>query len=381
LNWGDALFKKTYCFLIDFADSIKGGKKLKGVKTLFKNIKKHGVIFAVLLLILMLLVAVGCASRQGTDTGKSAETGSEAPSKPRITHFTFGSSVEGSYGYLCLEAMSNVLNKHVEGIRFSSISTSGGAENIVLLFNGEIDAGHSNNADILMAYSGKEPFKETLEPMQLLSYGALTQIVAVHADSDINSIYDLEGRKVIIGAAGSGLATDMTNYFKMAGINIEPVYLDIAQTGDALISGRVDAALLLFRNGKPYPLNMEVEAAMPVKYLPWDPEINKQMMDLTGATYGVISPEVSPYIHEPMEVYMNPMILVVRPDLDEELAYTITKTLVENVEELMAITPHLEMVSKENVTKGLIAKFPVHPGAARYYKEAGIWEERLKEGK
>ncbi len=65
--------------------------------------------------------------------------------------------------------------------------------------------------------------------------------------------------------------------------------------------------------------------------------------------------------------------------MDEELAYTIVKTLVENVDELIAITPHLEMVSKDNITKGLISKFPVHPGAVRYYKEAGIWEDRLTE--
>lgn len=345
---------------------------------MFKHIRKLCVLFVVLSL--FLLAVAGCASQQGTSPGASPDTSQEtSPKKPQKTHFIFGSSVEGSYGYLCLEAMCSVLNKHVEGIKFSAISSNGGAENIALLFNGEIDAGHTNNADILMAYTGQEPFKEKLEPIQLSSHGALTQIVAVRADSDINSIYDLEGKKVILGAAGSGVATDVSNYFRLAGINIEPIFLDIAQTGDAFIAGRADAALLLFRNGQPYPLNMEVEAAMDVKYLPWDPEINKQMVEITAGIPGVITPDASPFITEPIEVYMNPQVLVVRADLDEELAYTIVKTLVENVDELIAITPHLEMVSKDNITKGLISKFPVHPGAVRYYKEAGIWEDRLTE--
>lgn len=346
---------------------------------MFKGNRKMIVLLAVFILVLSFVV--GCGSQPGTTPEKPSETTPE-PSKPARTSFIFGSSVDGSYGYLVLEAMSSVLNKHFEDIRFSSVSTNGGAENIALIFNGDIDAGHSNNADILMAYEKQGPFADKdYKPMQLLSYGALTQIVAVRADSDINSIYDLEGRTVIVGPPGSGLETDMTNYFRLAGINHVPVNLAIPETGDAFISGRADAALLLFRNGEPYPLNMEVEAAMDIKYLPWDPEVNKKMMALTAATPGVISPDVSPFMNEPMEVYMNPMILIVSPDLEEDVAYSITKAIVENVEELKAITPHLRMVAPENVTKGLVAKFPVHPGAVKYFKEAGIWEDRLTEGK
>ncbi|MDO9534922.1 MAG: TAXI family TRAP transporter solute-binding subunit [Bacillota bacterium] len=339
---------------------------------MFKRNKKLIVLIAVLILVLSLVV--GCATKEGTSPGTSP--------KPTRTNFVFGSSVDGSYGYLVLEAMSSVLNKHFTDIRFSSVSTDGGSENIFLLFNNDIDAGHSNNADILNAYMSEGPFKDKkYEPMQLLSYGALTQIVAVRADSDIKTIYDLKGKKVIVGPPGSGLETDTTRYFGFADIDIVPVNLAIPETADAFISGRADAALLLFRNGQPYPLNMEVEAAMEIRYLPWDPKINKMMMDATAATPGIISPDVSPFMNEPMEVYMNPMILLVRPDLEEELAYSITKTLVENVEELKAITPHLQMVAPENVTKGLVAKFPVHPGAVRYYKETGIWEDRLTAGK
>jgi uncharacterized protein len=341
--------------------------KIEGVRLLFKTGKKKLVVLAAVMMVLLLLV-VGCGGQAG------------GPKEGR-TNFVFGSSVDGSYGYLVLEAISSVMNKHFDDIRFSSVSTDGGTENIMLLFNKDIDAGHSNNADILMAYSGEGPFSTPLEPMQLLSYGALTQIVAVRADSDINSIYDLEGRTVIVGPPGSGLETDMTLYCNFAGINIVPVNLAIPETGDAFIGGRADAALLLFRNGQPYPLNMEVESAMDIKYLPWDPEVNKKMMEKTGATPGVISPDVSPYMNEPYEVYMNPMIMIVHPDLEEDLAYSITKTIVENYEELMAITPHLRMVSPENVTKGLIGQFPVHPGAVKYYKEAGIWEDRLTAGK
>ena len=138
--------------------------------------------------------------------------------------------------------------------------------------------------------TGQEPFKDKLEPLQLSSHGALTRIVAVRLHSDINSIYDLEGKgRSFSGAARGGVATDVSNYFRLAGINIEPIFLDIAQTGDAFIAGRADAALLLFRNGQPYPLNMEVEAAMDINTLPWDPKVNKQMVEITAGIREVIT--------------------------------------------------------------------------------------------
>lgn len=293
--------------------------------------------------------------------------------------FVFGSSVDGSYGYLVLEAMSSVLNKHIEGTKFSSVSTSGGTENIALLFDNVIDGGHSNSTDIPMAYQGKAPYKQAYEPMQLVSYGALTQIIAVRANSGINSLSDLKGKRVVVGPIGSGLQTVLSQYFALAGIEIEPVHLAIPETADAFLSGRADAAALLFRNGEPYPLNMEIEAATDVRYLPWDPAVNKKMA-AEGYTLTHISPDVSKYMTEPIEVFNASMILVVRPDLPEDLAYTITKTLVENEAELVKITPHLKMVGRDHVTTGLLSGVPVHPGAARFYKEAGIWEDRLVAG-
>lgn len=337
---------------------------------MLKNNRKFLIIATVL--ISVLLLASGC----GGDKDQGG-TGVQATRNDLV----FGSSVDGSYGYLVLEAMSSVLSKHLDGIRVSAISTNGGTENIVLLFNNEIDAGHSNSTDIPVAYRGEAPFREAYEPVQLVSYGALTQIIAVHANSDINSIYDLAGKRVVVGPVGSGLESIMSQYFELAGVDIVPVNLGIPETADAFLGGRADAVALLFRNGEPYPVNMEVEAGADIRYLEWDSAINQQMIDAGGAyTINYVDPGVSKFMNQPMEVLDTPMILVVRPDMPEDLAYNMTKILVENVDELVRITPHLRMLGPEHVTNGLISNAPVHPGAARYYKEAGIWEDRLTEG-
>ncbi|MBU9721698.1 MULTISPECIES: TAXI family TRAP transporter solute-binding subunit [Bacillaceae] len=291
----------------------------------------------------------------------------------------FGSSTEGSYGYIVFEAFSSVLNDHVEDARYSAVATDGNVENIVLMFNGDIDGGHTSNIAMMDAWEGKGPFGEgEYNPVQLLSYGSLTQAIVVPEDSDIQTIQDLEGKDVQFGTPGSGLDLFWSLYFELADIEVNPVYLDISEQGDAFIGGRTDTGTLLFRNGEPYPLNMEVEAAMDIRYIPLDPEVNKMMED-AGFPAVTISPDVSEYMHDPLELNGAPMVFAVKPDMSEDLAYTITKTLVENVDDLMAITPHLETVSPENVTSGLIETLPVHPGAVKYFKEAGIWEDRLME--
>ncbi|MDG5788857.1 TAXI family TRAP transporter solute-binding subunit [Evansella sp. AB-P1] len=319
--------------------------------------KKRNVI--VMLLLAALIIISGCNSED--------------------EEYVFGSSTEGSYGYIVFEAFSSVLNDHVDDARFSAVATDGNVENIVLMFNGDIDGGHTSNIAMMDAWEGEDPFGGgDYDPVQLLSYGALTQAIVVPADSDIETIHDLEGKDVQFGTPGSGLDLFWSLYFDLAGIDVNPVYLAISEQGDAFIGGRTDTGTLLFRNGEPYPLNMEVEAAMDVRYIPLDPEVNKMMEDV-GFPAVTISPDVSEFMDEPLELNGAPMVFAVKPDMSEDLAYTITKTLVENVDDLMAITPHLETVSPENVTSGLIETLPVHPGAVKYFKEAGIWEDRLME--
>ncbi len=339
-------------------------------------LKRRVLLLGVVLICTGLLLLSGCSS-----SGKGAEQGEKEKGKAAqgVTELTFGSGSLGSVGYTALEAMCNVINRYEPTLKCSAISTAGGPENIVLLFNKKIDVGHTNSSDWFKAYKGEKPFKEKLEPVQLLSYGSTASLIVVKANSNIKSLQDLKGKKLAVGPAGSTLAQAQINYMKVAGIEgIQYVYLSFEEGKDAFISGNVDAYTALFQNGKPYPVTMQVEAATPVRYLPTDPKADKALVDAkVGYVLMDIPKSASKYLENPIPALHTTMVLAVHPDMPEEIAYKITKTLVEHSDDLIKISSDLGAVKPENVTKGLLEGIPVHPGAAKYYKEKGIWSDRL----
>jgi TRAP transporter TAXI family solute receptor len=72
-------------------------------------------------------------------------------------------------------------------------------------------------------------------------------------------------------------------------------------------------------------------------------------------------------------VISTPNLLVVHADMDEKLAYDITKAIFERRAELVAIHPEAANLSLESAVKDSPAAF--HPGAIRYYKEQHVWPE------
>lgn len=345
--------------------------------------KKRHVVSIVMIVAVLLLSVIGCTSQKQDEKKTSDTTNNQTTEQDgAVQELVFGSGSLGSFGYTSLEAMSNTLNKFGKNLKASAVSTSGGTENIVLLFNKQMDMGHATSADFTKAWKGEKPFKEKLEPVQLISYGLVSQLVAVKADSKINSLKDLEGKSVAIGPNGSSQATLVKDIFDTAKIKIKPTYLSMEEGKDAFISGLVDAIILPFINNKPYPIGMQAEAASKLKYLDWDHEANEKMVSKDPSyLINVIAKGATPFIDRDIESIFLSFTLACRSDMPEAVAYNVTKTLLENSGELLKISPNLTMVNKENVTKGLIKSIPVHKGAVKYFKEIGIWNNQYTESK
>ena len=76
----------------------------------------------------------------------------------------------------------------------------------------------------------------------------------------------------------------------------------------------------------------------------------------------------------------NTQYVAVRTDVPEDLVYAFTKTLMENAAELDAYHALGTTIRPETALSGLDPNIPIHPGAARYYKEAGVWDDSLTVG-
>ena len=88
---------------------------------------------------------------------------------------------------------------------------------------------------------------------------------------------------------------------------------------------------------------------------------------------GLVPKAMYPGLDGDVGVVSIPNLLVVHADMDEKLAYEITKALFERRAELVAIHPEAANLSLETAVKESPA--PFHPGAIRYYKEQHVWPE------
>lgn len=339
------------------------------------NKKRLG--FLVLICILVVTL-VGCSN------GGKEKTNNEAPASDKQQaikdSYVFGSGSMGSFYYTAMEAMTSVLNQKQSDFKTSAMSTNGGAENISLLFGNKIDFGAISGTEFVLAYNGEKPFKEKLEPAQVLTFGLGQQLIAVRDDSGINTINDLEGKKVAIGPNGSSAASMMKTIFALAGVKIEPVYLSHEEGKDAFISGMVDGALMLFMNYEPYPTTMQAEAAVAnMKYLEWDKELTQKLVNEgLGFVESTMPKEKSKFLPRDYNVYCSTLVLGTRVDTPEDVVYNIVKTLAQNTGELAKINGQLASVKDDTIDSAFIDTFYVHKGTAKYLKEIGKWNDKFK---
>src|SRR5665648_285823 len=107
--------------------------------------------------------------------------------KPNV--IVWGSASLGSRGYVCIEAFSSTLNKLTD-LKNSSISTGGGAENLALIDQGEIQIGQGMRLDLYNAYHGIEPYDHKIDFVQVFSYSVAGMTIGVLPDSGIETIKD-----------------------------------------------------------------------------------------------------------------------------------------------------------------------------------------------
>lgn len=194
--------------------------------------------------------------------------------------------------------------------------------------------------------------------------------IVTSSKTGIKTIEDLKGKRVAVGAQGSGVELSTRTLLEGFGItykDITPDYLGFAEASDGLKSGKLDAAF--FTSGIPNSSLMELQQGFDLQLVtvPADKlaEVSKSKKFFVGGvipkgTYGNAEDVTTATI-------MNS--LVVRSDLSENDVYTLTKTFFENLDKLQTAHQAAKGITLQNAQTGLIA--PLHPGAKKYYDEVG----------
>lgn len=280
-----------------------------------------------------------------------------------------GTASQGGAFYPVGQAVSTLVNKHAEGLEMVPVVTQGSVQNPKLVNRGEVDVGITNNNLAVFANKGIAAYKKD-GAMELRGLGAL-HFSVLHmitlADSDIETVADLKGKKIAIGPAGGGTIPFTKQVLGLHGIDIKditPSFLSYADGFSQLSDGNVDAAFAL--SGYPAGAVMQARVNKDLKFIKLSPEaLEKALEQYENYNKVTIAKDVYDTAEEGTVLGVNNMLFV-RADMDADKAYKITKAVFGNLEEFRELNAHAKQIIPEN-SKQL--KIPLHEGAARFHNE------------
>ena len=271
-------------------------------------------------------------------------------------------------------AISQIYAKAIPNARATAQVTKASAENLNLLQAGRGELGFSLGDAVSDAWKGdaEAGFKTKLDKLRGLSatYNNYIQIVA-NADSGIKTLADLKGKRISVGAAKSGTELNARAILKAAGLTYADLgkveYLPFGESVELMKNRQLDATLQ--SAGLGVASIRDLATSIKIVVIPVPADVVAKVGD---AAYQAAVIPANTYAGQTVDVATAaiPNFLVTHAGVSDELAYKMTKSLYENLDTLYAAHNAAKTVKLENAAKGM--PIPLHPGAARYYKEMGL---------
>lgn len=327
--------------------------------------RKAGKILAFITVFALLVSSLaGCGQKDAADEEVTKEV-------KRISLATGGTA--GTY-YPIGSGITAIITKYVDGVEATAESTGASVANLKMIRANEIDMILAASNTAFSAYSGEEPFNDA--PVKNIRgiaalYPEVFQFVVLK-DSGLQKVADLKGKRVAVGAPGSGTERTAKMILEAHGItynDIKPQFLNFGEAITALKDRLIDCAIV--GSGIPTSAVVDASASLDINLL----EVDKNIMEEFVKQVSFFRLETIPEgtyngVNKDVLTGASPALLLVREDMDEETVYYITKALFEHLDELQRVHAQGKNIKLENALKGM--SIPLHPGAEKYYKEAGI---------
>lgn len=295
-------------------------------------------------------------------------SGNQSAEKKFINIATGGTA--GTY-YPIGGAMAEILNKSIPGMNASAQSTGASVSNVNMLKDDQVDLAIIQNDITYYAVNGTEMFKdEKVSGLQGIAtlYPETCQFVTLDK-SGIRSIADLRGKRVAVGAAGSGAEANARQILEAYGITYDDVtvqYLSFAEGASALKDGNVDAAFLTA--GYPTASVQDIASQNKVRLLP----VEEDKADALIAKYPFYTKALIPAgtyqgFDEVVPSVSVMAMLVASKNVDEKLGYDIAKAIFSNLDRIQAAHSVGKLIVKEKAMEGMPLK--MNAGAEKFFKE------------
>lgn len=266
-------------------------------------------------------------------------------------------------------------NLQDQGIRVTAESSGASVANAKLIGVGDTDFAILQNDIASYAFNGTAPLFDAAIPNLLgvcTLYPEHVQIIA-RKDAKINSPADLKGKRVAIGPVGSGTTANVHQILEAWGLTVNDLaraeQLTASQSADYIKDGRLDAAFFTVAVGA--AVIMDTALVVDVNVVPVDgPNADKLIEKYPF--YAKQSVKAGTYRGNDADVPTVSVMamLSARADLEEDIVYVILKAMYENVSQLHEAHAMFKDIAAETGLVGM--SIPLHPGAKKYFTEAGI---------
>ncbi len=288
-----------------------------------------------------------------------------------------GTASTGGTWYPLGGGVANMINKYVKGYYASAHPSGASIENIRNVVKGNDALALSMPDAAFYAYTGQHAFKG--KPQKdirgLFSTYPIDIQFFVLADSPIKKISDIKGKKglkVAVGAPGSGTEAMARYVLGVYGItydDIDEQFLSATETTAAMKDGNIDVGIVTL--GTPAPTLVDLSTQRKIRFLDIEPKVAKKInKDFPAYFPRTIPAGTYKDMNKPHHTLAWMGIFIVNKSMKDQLAYDIVKAVFEHKAELDRIHAKFKMITLDTATDGI--PIPLHPGAAKYFKEKGV---------
>lgn len=267
-------------------------------------------------------------------------------------------------------ALAELLNQNIKGMNASAQSTGASVANVNMLKDGSVDIAFIQNDIAYYAANGKEMFKDNkVENIRGIAalYPETVQFVTT-ADKGIKSIADLKGKKVAVGASGSGAEANARQILGAYGLTYDDIdvqYLSFGEAADALKDGNVDVGVVVA--GFPTAAIQDLAANKSAALVNIDAEhVDKLKKQYPYFTEITVPKGTYPGQEEDVSTVAVKCVIVTTDKLSDDLGEQIVKAIYEHLDRMKAAHAVGKYITKDTALEGMSIK--MNAGAEKYLK-------------
>jgi TRAP transporter TAXI family solute receptor len=271
-------------------------------------------------------------------------------------------------------ALSQIYGNALPDDKVSVQATKASLENLNLIQAGRGEVAFTMGDTLSNAWKGNADagFKKPLKKLRAIAglYTNYIHIIA-SADSGIKTLADLKGKRVSVGAPNSGNMINAQQIFRAAGLSFSDFakteYLPYGESVELMKNRQLDATLQ--SGGLGMASIRDLASSVHIVFIPIPPEVVEKIGD-PAYLPGLIPAQTYTGQEAVVQTAAIRNFLVTRADLPNETVYQMTKSMFTHLDRLVAAHKAASDIVEKTAFKDL--PVPLHPGAEKYYREAGL---------